>query len=96
MSRNAIATLLAVVLAVLSVFTAWASVRYYFSFKQWEKTQPVLQAQSSSLNQTRSVIQALLNETIDYSRRHPEIRPLLEKYLLRGRATNQITQSTSP
>ena len=94
MSRNTIATILAVILAITSVFTAWSAVRYYFSRKQWEKEQPTLQIQNAYLNQTRNVIRALLNDTLEYSKRHPEIRPLLERYLLKGR-TNAPAATTN-
>jgi hypothetical protein len=47
-----------------------------------------LQAQATQINNSRAMIQALANETIEYSKTHPAIDPILESVGLKpGKAS---------
>ena len=50
-----------------------------------------LQAQAAQINTSRAVITALVNDTVEYSKTHPAIEPLLESVGLKPGKSNPAT-----
>ena len=66
---------------------AWLSAKYYFSVKEFTK----LSIRAVTLNYTRTAVQSLANEALEYSRKNAAIDPLLEKFEIKPKATNGTT-----
>lgn len=73
MKKNPLIPALIGVLAVLTLFGAWATWQTYI----FSKKSRALQAQAANINNTRLVMDALAKETIEYSKKNPAIDPIL-------------------
>jgi len=84
MKSNALASLLAGAVIVCALTTAWLSTRYYFSIREMQK----LQGEYLRMNNSRTAIQSLASEAVEYSKRNPAIDPLLYQFEIKTRPTN--------
>jgi hypothetical protein len=64
-------------MGVLTV-SALLSVGLCWSFIANARELRSLQAQATQINNSRAMVQALANETLEYSKTHPAIDPILE------------------
>jgi len=86
MSRaNPIAVLLITVIFLFSLASCWFAGWWFLGARELQ----ALEYQYQSMQQTSSAIQALANESIEYSRRNPSIDPLLQQFELKSRPTSQ-------
>ncbi len=83
MSRNYFAFILAGLVLVLAVLCAWFAERYAFSTRDLRRIQP----QVAAINNRLNLAQALLNDTMEYSKRNPAIDPLLQSLNLKTNST---------
>lgn len=86
MRPNPLGAILVGVFAACALITAWVSLRYYFSMKEWHR----LQAQAFTINSTRSAIQGLASEAVEYSRRNPAIDSVLQRFDIKSPSTNAL------
>jgi len=84
MSKSSLANFLVKILVLCVLFTAWVSIRYYSSVRSWYE----LQERSSLQENTRNTIALLASEALEFSKKHPEIDPLLEKFDLKPKDTS--------
>jgi len=85
--NNLFGSILVLLLFVLGLSACLWATRYYYSVRQAQS----LQIQYQMLQTTMSGMQALVAETIEYSKRNPDVDPLLFQYNLKprpGAATN--------
>jgi len=73
MKSGSFTTVLAGVLVVAAFAAAWQVSRLYFATRQLRGLQPSVMDANNRLN----FAQALLNDTLEYSKRNPAIDPLL-------------------
>ena len=94
MKLNFLALFLVGVFAACAVGVAWLSLVYFFSMKDFTR----LNIRAVSINNTRTAVQSLANEAVEYSRRNPAIDPLLERFDVKARGTNApaATPGTPP
>ena len=74
MKNNSMTTVLVGALtlsALASVMLCWL---YISSTREWRS----LQGQANLINNNRTLINALANDTVEYSKSHPAIDPILE------------------
>jgi len=92
MKRNLACVVLIALLFVSASATVLLSVKFFFGVKELQAMQMDVVRASGTLN----VVQALANESVEYSRRNPAIDPLLYQFDVkpRGSATNQPATST--
>ena len=74
MSKNAFGPLLVAVLFISAGLNVYYALRFAFSSRDLRRIQPQVTEIQTRLN----VAQALLNETLEYSKRNPAIDPLLQ------------------
>jgi hypothetical protein len=81
MKNNQFATLLAGLLLVSTLITCLQVARYFFAIRQAQALQPRVVA----VNTSRSLVQSLINDTLEYSKRNPnpDIEHLLEQVELK-------------
>jgi hypothetical protein len=72
------------ILFACALFTAWISVRYFFSVREAQG----LQAQAIFINNTRNAVQGLANDAVEYSKRNSAIDPILQQFDIKLRPTN--------
>lgn len=86
-------SLLVLLVFVLSVSASLWSVRYYYLVREAQS----LQARYQRLQSTLNALQGLVAETIDYSRRSPDLDPLLLQFNLKPAAgTNAAAAAPRP
>ena len=78
--NNPIGSVLVSFFFVLALIACWLSVRYYFSVKEFQDIQIQIQA----IEGTMTGMQRLVNETIEYSKKNPDIDPILQKFRLKA------------
>jgi type II secretory pathway pseudopilin PulG len=66
--------MLVLVLLVCALLSAWLTVRYTASIRRMQ----MLQNQVLAVNNARGVLQSLLNEVGEYSKKNPAILPILQ------------------
>jgi hypothetical protein len=74
MKNNQLAIMLVCVLLVSALLSAWLTFRYSLSVRRVQRLQPQIAAVANS----RNVVQALLNDIGEYSKKNPAILPLLQ------------------
>ena len=92
MRSNPLGPFLVGVFVACALVVAWLSSKYYFSMKEFTK----LNIRAVSINNTRSAVQSLANEAVEYSRRNPAIDPLLERFDIKPRGTNAAAAGNPP
>ena len=92
MKSSALASLLAGAVIVCALTTAWLSTQYYFSMRELQK----LQGQYVSMNNSRTAVQALANEALEYSKKNPAIDPLLYQFDIKARPGSNAVVSPAP
>jgi len=88
--NNLLGSLLVLLLLVFGLLSCLWAVRYYFSVVEAQR----LQGQYQKLQATMAGMQSLVNETIEYSRRNPDVDPLLFQYNLKPRAGTNVPPNT--
>lgn len=83
MKNNSIIAALVLVLGLSSVFTAVLVFRYRSQFNQNMNSAREFQSTAEKINRTRTVVQALANESVEYSKTHPAIDPILQQFNLK-------------
>ena len=79
--NNPLGSILVCVLFLLALLACWLSINYHFSTKEAYD----LNARYQGVLKTTDAMQKLVNDTLEYSRNHPDIHPLLQKYDLKPR-----------
>lgn len=92
MKNSPLPPLLAGVLLLIGLITALITVRYYFSVKEFQK----LQLEYARITNKRSAAQALANDAIEYSRRNPEIDPILYQFEVKQKPGTGVTPPATP
>src|SRR5688572_33210494 len=82
---NPVAVLLVTVIFLFSLASCWFAGWWFLGARELQ----ALEYQYQAMQQTSSAIQALANESLEYSRRNPTIDPLLQQFELKPRATSQ-------
>jgi len=62
------------VLLLSALFSAWLSLRYTSSLRKLQRLQP----QIMQVNAFNSIFQALKNDTVEYSKTHPDLATILQ------------------
>ncbi len=81
MKKNPIAALLVTLLFISALMTAFLATRYFFTIRSLKK----MQMQVTAVQQSRSVIQKLALEAVEYSKRDASIDPILIKFEIKGK-----------
>lgn len=89
MKTNPVGPFLVGVFMACALVTLWLSVKYYFTVNELIR----LQIKAVTMNNTRTIVQNLANEAIDYSRRNPSIDPILERFEIKPRAGAATTNA---
>ncbi|HKS38439.1 MAG TPA: hypothetical protein VJW76_14695 [Verrucomicrobiae bacterium] len=89
MNKNPFAAILAGLLFLSAALSAVFALTYAFSSRDLRRIQP----QAMGVNNHLNLVQALLNETLEYSKRNPAIDPLLFSLNLK---TNASAAGTPP
>ena len=79
--NNPLGSILVCVLFLLALGSCWIAVVYHFSTKEAYE----LMIRNKNVLQTKAEMQKLVNETLEYSRNHPDIHPLLRQFNLQPR-----------
>jgi hypothetical protein len=79
MKNSPLAPFLVAVLVVIGLGTVVCTLRYYFALKELQR----LQIDYSRMNARRSMVQALANEAVEYSKTNPSIDPILFEFDLK-------------
>jgi len=87
MKSGSFSAVLAGVLVVTAFAAAWQVSRLYFATRQLRGLQPSVMDANNRLN----LAQALLNDTLEYSKRNPSIDPLLVSLNLKTNSTGGAT-----
>jgi hypothetical protein len=77
--NNPIGSILVSAFFLLALTACWFSVRYYFSVKQAQ----AMQIRFQTIEMTMANMQRLVNESIEYSKKNPDIDPILLKFRLK-------------
>jgi hypothetical protein len=75
-NNNQLAQMLLFVLLVSAVFLALLSWRYVSSMRKLQRLQP----QIIQVNAYNSIFQALKNDTVEYSKTHPDLATILQTF----------------
>jgi hypothetical protein len=75
MRNNQIAVVLAGLLLVSTLITAFLTIRYTLSVRKLQ----AYAARAVQANSSRSLVQSLINDTLEYSKKNPDINPLLQE-----------------
>ena len=76
MKNNLLAALLAGLLLVLGLGASFQSLRYLFMLRRVGN----MQNQANQYNFRLNLTQALVNESVEYSKRNPAIDPILQQF----------------
>lgn len=91
--NNPAGSLLVLLVFILSVSSSLWAVRYYYAVREAQS----LQGRYQRLQTTLNALQSLVAETIDYSRRSPDLDPILFQFNLKPRpATNAPAAAPRP
>lgn len=90
--NNPIGSILVLVLFALGLSACLWSVRYFFSTREAQS----LQFRYQVLQATMAGMQSLVAETIEYSKRNPDVDPLLYKFNLKPRAATNAPAAPRP
>ena len=78
--NNPIGSILVSVFFLLALFACWFAVRHYFAVKEDEAMKFRILAIQGTMND----MQRLVNETIEYSKKNPDVDPILLKFNLKA------------
>lgn len=90
--NNLFGSVLVLLLFVLGLSACLWAVRYYFMVREAQN----LQIRYQALQTTTTAIQALVAETVEYSRRNPDIDSILHKYNLKARPGTNAPATPRP
>jgi len=88
MKSNLFCTLALGAFLVCVIYTLWLSVVYYSSVRKLQE----LQFQYIGIEQTQAALNALLNEAVEYGKKHQAIEPILQKFVKSAPGTNAPPQ----
>jgi len=77
MKNNQLTSMLVVLLLLSTLVSVGLIIKYNFAFHKLKRLQPEL----VSANNARNIIQALLNDSVEYSKAHPDLKPVLQPYI---------------
>ena len=77
--NNPIGSILVSVFFLLALFACWFSVRYFFALKEDE----AMKFRIMAIQGTMSGMQQLVNETIEYGKKNPDVDTILLKFNLK-------------
>lgn len=89
MKSNPVTSLLMAVLFVNAVFTALMTFNYVRSMRALQ----TLQTQRAVMTRELNIFNALVNDTLEYSKRNPAVEPVLQSI---GLKSNQKSSSAQP
>ena len=84
MLRKLIGPVLLSLLIASAGFNLWASLRYFFTYREMYKHQEW----TTYITRVRMAAQYLASDAVEYSRRNPAIDPVLREFDLKPRLTN--------
>jgi len=79
MKQNQLTAALVVLLLLCTLGTVWLTYSYNISLHKLHQLEPKV----ASLTPARSLIQSVINDTLEYSKRNPAIDPLLQSLKLK-------------
>jgi hypothetical protein len=79
MKNSPLAPFLAGVLLLIGLMTAFITVRYYFSLREYQR----LQLDYAQITNKRNAVQALANEAVEYSKSNAAIDSILFEFDLK-------------
>jgi hypothetical protein len=88
MKNNQLAVMLAFVLLLSSLFSAFLTYRYTTALHQIERMSDTTRAVNTSMN----LLQSLVNDTAQYSATHPAVVPILQSLSANNKAAAKPTQ----
>ena len=74
MKTNNLLKALTAILAVTALLTAWFVITYAVSLRKLHRVQP----KAAFYNNKDILMQAFAKEMLDYSSRHPDVKPILQ------------------
>jgi hypothetical protein len=92
MNKNLLILLLMALLAVMAAVSLWYSYQYGRQLARLS----VLHLQHNEMNRKIAVFQALLNDTLEYSKRNPAIEPVLQAANLKWKGEPGATAPRPP
>ena len=92
MQKSPLTAILLTVLLVNVAATAVLAFGYVWQMREAQR----LQMQINGINQARSLVQALANEAVEYSKRNPGIDPLLQSVNLKPARPAQGSPPAKP
>ena len=94
MKNNLVPTLLNWVLATSVILAIWSCTQFFFRTRDLRGQAALLQAEMGKFQQNRNFLNLLLNDTVEYSRRNPDMEKVLESVGLKfNRNTNAAAAS---
>lgn len=90
--KSPLTVILLVVLLVNVLATAVLSIGYVWQMREAQR----LQMQINGINQARNLIQALANESVEYSKRNAGIDPVLQSVGLKPQKPVATAPATKP
>jgi hypothetical protein len=92
MKSNGLASALTGAVMVCALTTAWVSVQYFFSMREWQK----LQVQYVTMTSVRTAAQSLANDALEYSKTNHNIDQLLYSFDIKARPATLATNVAPP
>lgn len=77
MKNNQLTSMLVVLLLLSTLASVGLTIKYNFAFHKVQRLQPELVA----ANNARNIVQALMNDSIEYSKTHPDLKPVLQPFI---------------
>ena len=90
--NNPIGSVLVSAFFLLALTACWLSVRYYFSVKEAQ----AMQFRAQAIEGTMAGMQRLVSETIEYSKKNPDVDPILFKFRLKTSPTAAAPAAPQP
>lgn len=89
--RNPLAVTLVTMLFLCALLTCWFAAWSILGGRELRN----LEAQYQAMNRTSSAVQSLASEALEFSRKHPAIDPILQRYELKPKAQTSVTPPAS-
>jgi len=78
MKNNLVTTLLNWVLATSVILIMWSCTQFFFRTRDLRSQAALLQTEMGKYQNNRNFLNMLLNDTVEYSRRNPDMERVLE------------------
>jgi hypothetical protein len=96
MKNNLVTTILNWVLAGSLVLTVWFCTMFFFRTRELRTDGALLQMEANKYQNNRNFMNLLLNDTVEYSKRNPDIDRVLESVGLKLNRPGAVAPSNAP